>query len=526
MVPLPSHTGVYRSTDAGLNWTQGTNATGNAQSLELDISSPAGARALYAGIGGAGVIRSVDGGANWTSVLDGTTPAVSGLGSAFGKVVVGLAPPPRRRTPPASRWSMPALAGGTPDPLGLFLSTDAGATWTQQAATCMPGNTQGGYSFDMGIDPDSPGDGVNDILYVGCVGQGRSANSGATFTGLTNLHADTHTWAFARPLGGGPTVVYSGNDGGVYRSTDNGATWTAVNSGRPPNLPLLQPRPPGRPRPPSVTVGTLQDNGVQTTSGAASLAWRATSGGDGWDAVYDGGIAGQVYSSSGVFAPPATRIFRSTDDGVTWSADITPWGTTSDQGAYIASLATDPGAAGIVYASGNQNLWQSQAKAAPIGPFCCGRWAGEVIIAPANGNHVALRSATGSGCRRTRWRRLEARVASRSPTLPAICRRRPSSGWSSTRTTPPRSLWWWADSMGLRPNQQGHIFRTTITADYRMDGHLARPGSAAWGDRPRRDDRADDDTCTPGTDLGRSSVRSISDCPGPSSTTSASRASR
>ena len=40
--------------------------------------------------------------------------------------------------------------------------------------------------------------------------------------------------------------------------------------------------------------------------------------------------------------------------------DITPWGTTSDTGCYIGGVTTDPSAAGVVYESGSQNLWQSQ----------------------------------------------------------------------------------------------------------------------------------------------------------------------
>src|SRR5262249_885962 len=121
-------------------------------------------------------------------------------------------------------------AGGAPDPVGLFLSTDQGANWIQRAATGMPGNTQGGYSFHMAVDPASPGNGTTDIIYVGCVGQGRSADAGANFTALTGLHADTHAWAFFRPPSPAPSVVYCGNDGGIFRST-NGTTWVALNSG-------------------------------------------------------------------------------------------------------------------------------------------------------------------------------------------------------------------------------------------------------------------------------------------------------
>ena len=81
---------------------------------------------------------------------------------------------------------------GANNPVGVFLSTNQGLTWTQQTATGMPTNTQGGYSFHMAVDPASPGDGANDIIYFGAVKMAKSTDSGATFTALSVLHADTH----------------------------------------------------------------------------------------------------------------------------------------------------------------------------------------------------------------------------------------------------------------------------------------------------------------------------------------------
>ena len=47
------------------------------RSLQLDTTSPPGARILYAGITGGGVFRSNDGGQTWTSILSGTTPVLA-----------------------------------------------------------------------------------------------------------------------------------------------------------------------------------------------------------------------------------------------------------------------------------------------------------------------------------------------------------------------------------------------------------------------------------------------------------------
>jgi hypothetical protein len=136
--------------------------------------------------------------------------------------------------------SHPTLTTGFPDPVGLFMSTDRGANWTQRPATGAPGTTYSGYCLTIAVDPGSPGDGAADILYYGTSSQARSTNAGATFTGLTNLHADTHAWAFFRPAGG-PTTVFCGNDGGISSSTD-GTTWTPRKCRRTADDALLQHR--------------------------------------------------------------------------------------------------------------------------------------------------------------------------------------------------------------------------------------------------------------------------------------------
>jgi hypothetical protein len=364
---LASRSGVFYSHDAGLNWTQGTNADGDARSLVLDTSSPASARILYAGISGSAAYRSSDGGQTWTQILNGSTPAVaSAIGpsppNGFSKVIIAIAPPTSPPNPHGVQVLYVSLSGtgGAPDPVGVFLSTDQGSTWKQQTATGMPGNSQGGYSFHFAIDPASPGDGLHDIIYFGAVHQAKSTDSGATFTSIPVLHADTHAWAFVPQTTPTPSVVFCGTDGALCTSVDGGATFTPLNSGGLQtalfyNL-SVKPDASG-----SNTVGALQDNEVETTKGGTGLGWVATSGGDGWDVRYDGQIAGQVYSTSGFWSPaPCTRMWISTDDGASFPTEITPWGTTSDSGCYLSPIGTDPSNGGFVYVSGSQNLWQSQ----------------------------------------------------------------------------------------------------------------------------------------------------------------------
>jgi hypothetical protein len=351
---LASTSGCFRSVDGGLNWSVGANAFGDARSLVLDSSTPAGSRILYAGIARRGVFRSNDGGQNWTEILSGATPAVAAaVGPApagFGKVIIAIAPPVSPPKPGGVQVLYATLqgTGGAPDPVGLFLSTDQGATWTQRTATGMPKGTQGGYSFHMAVDPGSPGDGAGDIIYFGAVGHARSTDSGNSFTGLTGLHADNHSWAFFPQPSPAPSIVFCGNDGGLYSSTNAGANWTSLSGGGLQtglfyNLDI-RPDATG-----SNSVGALQDNGTQTRVGSVGQGWVAAQGGDGWDVVYDGTIAGRVYCTSGFWSPaPCTRIWRSTNDGA-GPLPLTPAPGASSTPAAVrtsgkAGMAATPGA--------------------------------------------------------------------------------------------------------------------------------------------------------------------------------------
>jgi hypothetical protein len=307
-VYLASSSGVFWSTDGGLNWTQGVGLAGDARSLVLD-TSPANARILYAGVSGGGVFRS-------NAIRTPTTPAVAAAlgttpGAGFRKVVVDIAPPMSPPNAAGVQVLYVSLSGrgGAPDPVGLFQSTDQGTNWAQRAAAGMPSaastppaGTQGGYSFHLAVDPGSPGDGANDTIYFGTVRQARSTDSGASFTGLGGLHADTQSWAFFRQPSPTPSTVYFGNDGGIFRSTDGGATWVALNGGgfQAGLFYNLSVKPDATA---SVTLGALQDNGLQTTAGATSPGWNSPQGGDGWDVAFDGVTAGRAYGDQWVLEP-------------------------------------------------------------------------------------------------------------------------------------------------------------------------------------------------------------------------------
>ncbi|HZH29708.1 MAG TPA: lamin tail domain-containing protein [Pyrinomonadaceae bacterium] len=109
-------------------------------------------------------------------------------------------------------------------------SVDGGLTWVKQMGG---GGFCGGQCFyDISIAPD-PSD--PNIVHLGGSAQGacsrvqaRSTDGGASFVrNDTGLHADTHATVVSPS---NPNIVYTGNDGGIWRSTNKGVSWTSLNN--------------------------------------------------------------------------------------------------------------------------------------------------------------------------------------------------------------------------------------------------------------------------------------------------------
>jgi len=432
--------GVHVSTDRGLNWTLAAGLSSPVDSLDLDTTSPTGARVLYAGVNGSGVFKSTDGGANWTSVL-----SVAGAQ----KVFASLAPP---TSPPAAGGIQViyfCAGGGGPDPLGFWVSIDAGTTWTQQTATNLPVVTYQGYALAIAVDPSSPGDGANDIVYVGTRDQGVTTDSGVSFTKISGLHSDSHAWAFAPGASGKPPVVMCGTDGGLMKSTDRGGAWTSLNSGGVQTTLFYNVD--GKPDPASSSMlGTLQDNGI--LRGVGPGAWKNTSGGDGWDAIYDIGTNDRAYAASN------GGVLLSTNDGQAWSGVAMPWSGGDAAGDYINSFAVDPSNTGVVYITGKTNLWQSKDATATWTNIASPGSPGVVAVAPTNGNFIAV--AGGS-----RVLVSQNALASSGVSFVDITRNLPSRSVTRIEFDPNDPTRLYVVLGGYAgAGAAGHVFRTTLSA--------------------------------------------------------------
>jgi len=230
--PAPPPFGILRSTNGGLNWSR--TLTGEATALEID---PTNFSRQYAAISDKtpritppfptnGVYRSADGGMAWALVNGpwGPEPSVPR------RIELAIAP----SDPNVLYASIQVPNGG--GLLGLFRTNNAWAdppTWIQISTSatgsggyCGPNKCN--YSHVLSVDPRD----ANTLFAGGETSLWRCTNCGPspTWTRTTlngapnpNVHPDYHALAWA-----GNRLV-AGNDGGVWSTTDFGATWLSHN---------------------------------------------------------------------------------------------------------------------------------------------------------------------------------------------------------------------------------------------------------------------------------------------------------
>jgi hypothetical protein len=141
------------------------------------------------------------------------------------------------------------------------------------------GAGQGSYNIGVAIDPTNS----NNIYVVGTLNGTflYSNNGGGTFTPSNDtLHVDSHMVGVAPS---NPSVIYTGNDGGVWRSNDKGLHWidrntTTFSATQFQSVAV-------HPIDPKFSIGGTQDNG--TNFFQPNGTWTRVDFGDGGYAVID-----------------------------------------------------------------------------------------------------------------------------------------------------------------------------------------------------------------------------------------------
>jgi photosystem II stability/assembly factor-like uncharacterized protein len=383
--------GVWRSTDGGMSWTHvlpiptGIVATDVVfDRADLTGNTAYAALGNFDASGGCnGVYKSADAGATWgTPGTCGGAQLIPGSlasQSSFGRIALGIGPPVAPSTAGELFAAIANAATGSDDLLGVFKSTNGGATWSQLSGTFVTPatgfcNGQCFYDLVIRVDPGNP-----NFVFAGGAARNatliRSTDGGSTWAEVSNnrttntgLHVDMHALAFSS----NGAVLYAGNDGGVWSTTSPTGTiaWTNLNQ----TLGITQFDPGLSPHPSNPafrSFGGTQDNGLQRYMGGITgnpLQWDDTGTlGDGGFTAIDPNFPSTVYAAS-EFVPgpfPFLLLIKSVQngDGIGTSSSFFALTGTGDiindpRGNFIPPFVIDPSNPQNLY-FGTFRVWRS-----------------------------------------------------------------------------------------------------------------------------------------------------------------------
>lgn len=255
-------------------WTQATGTSG----IRFISMSKIGTT-LYAGALAGGLYQSTDDGASWSTAFGTTfdtwTPyVVTQIGSIL------------------------YVGGAKSGAAHLAYSTDAGSTWTDLTAW-----GAATYIRDVKL--------LNGATFVAARGSGvyRSTSNDGTGWTLSNTGMTTQSSPakFAQ-IGTDIFVADASNNGtdGVFKSSDNGLTWTRVSAGLPSTG--------------SAVSGLLNYNGALLFAMGSSV-WRSLDSGASWTQVYSGSSYDLVINNATLYlsGTPGISLYTSTN-GTAWTS--------------------------------------------------------------------------------------------------------------------------------------------------------------------------------------------------------------
>ncbi|MEM7085562.1 MAG: T9SS type A sorting domain-containing protein [Bacteroidota bacterium] len=347
--------GVYRSTDAGTTWSQVFFVSDVAGVIDMAIH-PTDGNIVYAaswerirrpefrqyGGAGSGLHRSTDGGDTWTEMTSGlpTSPTQKG------RISIDIS-----QSNPNVLYARYADANGSIQ--GVYRTANGGDSWTEVNSSQL--NNIGFHWWFRGIFVDPTDENI--IYNVDFVVQ-KSTDGGNNWSiAFPNVHVDQHAMAFNASVSG---EVLLGNDGGFYKSTNNGASSVKDNS-----LPITQfyrfyvdPQNEGK------VYGGSQDNStIRTTTGGLG-DWATIYGGDGFQPIVDANNTNVIYALS-----QNGNLGKSINNGASFSSAINGI-SGGDRRNWDTPIAMDPNDSQTLY-YGTQRVYRTTNAAGvwtPISP--------------------------------------------------------------------------------------------------------------------------------------------------------------
>ncbi len=380
--------GLWRTLDGGTTWSQ--VQSGYFMDVEF---KPNSSDTLYASTyslsGNAQIFRSTNYGTSWTSVA-----------TLSGVIRINLA------VTPNSPDLVDALCANTDGGLaGIWYSANSGATFTEYFTGTNSNNLlnnsynasgadgQGYYDLAYAINPNNSSD-----IWLGGINTWNSTDGGFNWylktmwnsdvsinpNGVPTVHADKHFIAF-HPLVSG--TMFECNDGGLYKTTDGGATWSDLSNG----LEISQIYRIGV----SQTVNNniicgLQDNGSREIY---NNQWYEQTGGDGMECIIDYSdadieyasyVQGKIYRTYNFWAN--TTVIS--DNIPLLSSELKPNGTPN--GAWVTPFVIHPTNPQILFA-GYKRLYKTTNQGnswTDISPVLTTDNLRSIAVAPSNPNTI------------------------------------------------------------------------------------------------------------------------------------------
>jgi PKD repeat protein len=374
--------GIWRTTDGGVNWTQPTGTFNSIKDAEFKPGDPS---VIYA----ASTVfkKSTDGGLNWVTINTGLT--------GVRRLAIAVTP--------ANPEYVYVLAANSTDSgfLGLLRSINSASSFSTRMSSTATNNIlgwddgtdeggQGWYDLALAASPTN-----DEEIITGGVNQWKSQDGGTTFSlishwsggyGKPYVHADVHDIIY---FPGSGATCFSANDGGIFKSIDNGVSWTDISS----NLSIAQQYRFSL----SSTNSTMvlaghQDNGTNRTVNGTS--WTQVNGGDGMDCFID-----RTNNNFQIASIYYGNYFRTTSGSTNFSNIDDP----AVEGDWVSPIHQDPVAQAVVYAGGRPALYKTSNIAASTvtwtelaTPNPAANTIKEFALAPSN-NQVIYVVKSGSG---------------------------------------------------------------------------------------------------------------------------------
>ena len=328
--------GIWKTTNGGTTWTQ--VKTGSFRDIEFKPGDPT---VVYASGNSTEFWKSTDTGGTWTEITSGVPTTAS-------RIAIGVTP-----DAPTYVYLLTGPSTGVGSYKGTYLSTNSGSSFATRSTTPnilgyeILGNdneNQATYDLAVAVSRTNSAD-----MMIGGINTWTSANWGTTWTitsmwdnsgGIGYTHADIHGLEI-NPLN---NYVYCVSDGGVFRSTNFGSTWTDLTSGIA-NTQIY--RIAGFTSNTNLITFGAQDNGANKWTGVAAMLHML--GADGMDCMIDHSNSSILYNST-----QNGSLRKSTNGGASFTG-IKPTGAT---GSWVTPYIMNPANSSIIY-GGYDDVYKS-----------------------------------------------------------------------------------------------------------------------------------------------------------------------